>query len=244
MTAPPRKLIVNADDLGYTPLTSAGILAARRDGIVTSASVMVRRPDAEAAVRQAGEEGFDDLGLHLDLGEWTYLGGRWRKLYGVVAMEDPAAVRDECERQLDRFRELVGRDPTHLDSHQHVHRDDPVRPVAREIAARLGIVLRDASRTVAYAGGFYGQYGDGRSAAECLSVEAILGILERATADVVELGCHPGLDPDLETMYCHERKREVEVLCTPGLRERIAAAGFTLATFAALGPQPAPESGP
>ncbi len=244
MSAPPRKLIVNADDLGYTPLTSAGIFAAWRDGIVTSTSLMVRRPDAEAAVRRAAEEGFADLGLHLDLGEWTCLGGRWRKLYGVVAMEDPAAVRDECERQLDRFRDLVGRDPTHLDSHQHVHRDDPVRPVAHEIAARLGIVLRDASRTVAYAGGFYGQYGDGRSAAECLTVEAILGILARSTADVVELGCHPGLDPDLETMYCHERRREVEVLCTSGLRDRIAAAGFTLATFAALGPQPAPETAP
>jgi len=242
VTGTARRLIVNADDLGYTPLTSAGIFDAWREGIVTSASLMVRRPDAEAAVARAAAEGFADLGLHLDLGEWTYLGGRWRKLYGVVAMEDPAAVRDECERQVDEFRRLVGRPPTHLDSHQHVHRDDPVRPVAREIAARLRIVLRDASRTVAYAGGFYGQYGDGRPAAECLSVEAILGILATATADVVELGCHPGLDPDLETMYCRERRREVEVLCTPGLRDRIAAVGFTLATFASLGPQPAPET--
>lgn len=242
MTGAARRLIVNADDLGYTPLTSAGIFTARRDGIVTSASLMVRRPDAEAAVARAAAEGFLDLGLHLDLGEWTCLGGRWRKLYGVVPIEDPAAVRDECERQLERFQRLVGRPPTHLDSHQHVHRDDPVRPVAREIATRLRVVLRDASRTVAYAGGFYGQYGDGRSAAECLSVEAILGILARSTADVIELGCHPGLDPDLETMYCHERRREVEVLCAAGLRERIAEAGFTLATFASLGPQPTPET--
>lgn len=244
MTGSARRMIVNADDLGYTPLTSAGIFAAWREGIVTSASLMVRRPDAEAAVARAAAEGFADLGLHLDLGEWTVIGGRWRKLYGVVPMEDAAAVREECERQVEQFHRLVGRPPTHLDSHQHVHRDDPVRAVAHAIAARLGIVLRDASRTVAYAGGFYGQYGDGRSAAECLSVEAILGILAKATADVVELGCHPGLDPALETMYCHERRREVEVLCTPGLRERIAAAGFTLATFASLGPQPAPEPAP
>jgi predicted glycoside hydrolase/deacetylase ChbG (UPF0249 family) len=242
VTGPARRLIVNADDLGYTPLTSAGIFAARRDGIVTSASLMVRRPDSEAAAARAAAEGFADLGLHLDLGEWTCLGGRWRKLYGVVPMEDPAAVREECERQVDEFQRLVGRPPTHLDSHQHVHRDDPVRPVAREIAARLGIVLRDASRTVSYAGGFYGQYGDGRSAAECLSVAAILGILRASTAEVIELGCHPGLDSALETMYCHERRREVEVLCTPGFRERLAAAGFTLVTFDSLGPQPAPET--
>ena len=242
MTDGRRKLIVNADDLGYTPLTSEGIFAARRDGVVTSASLMVRRPDAEAAARRAADEGFTDLGLHLDLGEWTCAGGRWRKLYGVVPLEDPAAVRDECERQLERFQGLVGGPPTHLDSHQHVHRDDPVRPVAREIAGRLGIVLRDASPTVAYAGGFYGQDRDGRAAPEHLSVDAILGILARSTAAVVELGCHPGLDPGLETMYGRERRLEVEVLCTPGLRERIAAAGFDLTTFSALGRQPAPEA--
>lgn len=238
----PRKLIVNADDLGYTPLTSAGIFAAWRGGIVTSASLMVLRPAAAEAARQAAAEGFTDLGLHLDLGEWTCRGGEWRQLYEVVRHDDAAGVKDECERQLDRFRELVGRDPTHLDSHQHVHRDEPGRSVARDMAGRLGIALRDASATIAYEGGFYGQHGDGQEAPECLSEEAILGILARARAGCVELGCHPGLDPDLETMYCHERIREVEVLCTPGLRERIAAAGFVLTTFTALGPQPAPEA--
>jgi predicted glycoside hydrolase/deacetylase ChbG (UPF0249 family) len=215
-----RKLIVNADDLGYTPLTSAGILAAWRGGIVTSASLMVRRPDAADAARQAAAEGFTDLGLHLDLGEWTCRGGQWRQLYEVVRHDNADAVKDECERQLDRFRELVG----------------------RIMAGRLGIALRDASATIAYEGGFYGQHGDGHDAPECLTEEAILGILARARAGCVELGCHPGLDPDLETMYCHERSREVEVLCAPGLRERIAAAGFVLTTFTALGPQPAPEA--
>jgi predicted glycoside hydrolase/deacetylase ChbG (UPF0249 family) len=237
----PRKVIVNADDLGYTPLTSTGILTAWRDGLVTSASLMVRMSDAGSAVRQARELGFDDLGLHLDLGEWICRNGRWSPLYEVVALDDPQAVADECRRQLDRFRDLVGRDPTHLDSHQHVHRAEPVRSVAREIAARLGIVLRDFSSTVAYDGGFYGQYGDGKPASESITEEAIVSILERATAVVVEIGCHPGLDPNLETMYCRERQHEVEVLCGPGLRSRLAAAGFEPTTFLALGPQAAPE---
>lgn len=30
-------------------------------------------------------------------------------------------VREELEAQLDRFRELLGRNPTHVDGHQHVH---------------------------------------------------------------------------------------------------------------------------
>lgn len=238
----PRLLLVNADDLGYTPLTSAGIFAAWHDGVVTSASLMVRMPDAEAAARRAADEGFTDLGLHLDLGEWTCRGGRWRRLYEVVPPDDAAAVRDECLRQLDHFRALVGRDPTHIDSHQHVHRDDPVRAVARDIAGRLGIVLRGDSQRVAYDGGFYGQRGDGHPAPECITGAAIARILAAATATVVEISCHPGLDPDLETMYGRERLREVEVLRAPEVRATIAAAGFTLSTFAALGPQPAPEA--
>lgn len=30
-------------------------------------------------------------------------------------------VREELEAQLSRFRELLGRNPTHVDGHQHVH---------------------------------------------------------------------------------------------------------------------------
>jgi predicted glycoside hydrolase/deacetylase ChbG (UPF0249 family) len=39
---------------------------------------------------------------------------------------------------------------------------------------------------------------------------------------VTELACHPGLDADLPTMYCHERRREVETLCAAPVREAVA----------------------
>ena len=124
------RLIVNADDLGYTEATTAGIVHAHAHGIVTSASLMVRRPAAGDAVRRAAAAGLADIGLHLDLGEWVFRGGRWEPLYDVVDRDDPAAVAAECRMQLAVFRDLVGRDPTHVDSHQHVHLDEPVRAVA------------------------------------------------------------------------------------------------------------------
>ena len=49
-----RRLFINADDLGYTEATTSGILHAREHGIVTSASLMVRRPAAGDAARRAG----------------------------------------------------------------------------------------------------------------------------------------------------------------------------------------------
>lgn len=240
MVAVQRRLIVNADDLGYTEATTAGIVHAHRHGIVTSASLMVRPPAARAALREAAAGGLDDLGLHLDLGEWVFRRGRWEPLYEVVNRGDAAAVAAECRRQLETFRDLVGRDPTHLDSHQHAHLDEPVRSVAVAIAAELGVPLRHLSSSVAFCGGFYGQSGRGEPAPELLTTESLLTLLDRerdaaATSPAaLELACHPGWDDDLETMYVAERRIEVDVLCSPGLREAIAARGFTLARFTDL----------
>jgi len=241
MVAVQRRLIVNADDLGYTEATTAGIVHAHRHGIVTSASLMVRPPAARAAVREAAAAGFDDLGLHLDLGERVFRRGRWEPLYEVVNRADAAAVAAECRRQLETFRDLVGRDPTHLDSHQHAHLDEPVRSVAVAIAAELGVPLRHLSSSVAFCGGFYGQTGRGEPAPELLTTESLLALLDRerdaaaaSPTAAVELACHPGWDDDLETMYVAERRIEVDVLCSTGLREAVAAHGFTLATFTEL----------
>lgn len=240
MVAVRSRLIVNADDLGYTEATTAGIIHAHRHGIVTSASLMVRPAAARAAVHEAAACGLDDLGLHLDLGEWMFRRGRWEPLYEVVDRSDAAAVAAECHRQLETFRDLVGRDPTHLDSHQHAHLDEPVRSVAGAMAAALGVPLRHLSPSVAYCGGFYGQSGRGEPAPELLTAEAILELLASqrdaaaSSGTAVELACHPGWDADLETMYVAERRVEVEVLCTAGLREAIAARGFELARFADL----------
>jgi predicted glycoside hydrolase/deacetylase ChbG (UPF0249 family) len=241
-------LIVNADDLGYTEATTAGILHAHSHGIVTSASLMVRRPAARTAARQAAAAGLDDLGLHLDLGEWVFRDGDWRPLYEVVDRGDASAVAAECQAQLEQFRDLVGRNPTHLDSHQHTHLDEPVRSIAVALAAELGVPLRHLSPAVVHCGGFYGQSGRGEPAPELLTTDWLLELLHRDHAAAagqrpaaVELGCHPGWDDALDTMYRAERKTEVEVLCSSGLPEAIAALGFEFATFAAVVAGPTPE---
>ena len=116
-----RLLIVNADDFGQSAGVNRGIIAAHERGIVTRASLMVRWPTATAAAAYARGNPRFGVGLHLDLGEWTYRDGAWPALYEVVSLQDAHAIAEEVSRQLAAFREIVGRDPTHLDSHQHVH---------------------------------------------------------------------------------------------------------------------------
>src|SRR5207302_249202 len=129
-----RFLIVNADDFGQSLGVNRGIVEAHEKGIVTSASLMVRWPAAAEAAAYARAHAGLGLGLHVDLGEWAYRGGTWTLLYQVVPADDRAAVSAEVDRQVESFYRLVGTGPTHLDSHQHAHRDEPLRSILREVA--------------------------------------------------------------------------------------------------------------
>src|SRR5262249_24976449 len=119
-----RVLIVNADDFGQSFGINDGVAQAHERGIVTSASLMVCWPASMEAANYAQEHRELSLGLHVDLGEWTYSGDNWVRVYQVVPEDDPTAVHDALASQLAAFRRLVGRDPTHLDSHQHAHREE------------------------------------------------------------------------------------------------------------------------
>lgn len=226
-----RRLIVNADDLGQSRGVNRGIAEAHERGIVTSASLMVRWDAAAQAAAWAHEHPRLSLGLHLDLEEWAYREGRWVACYQVVRSDDGGAVAAEARRQLDLFRDLVGKDPTHLDSHQHLHRDDPVRSVMLELASELDAPLRDCSPRVRYEGGFYGQTGRGEPMPECITEEGLGRLLRALRPGITELGCHPGLDGDLDTMYCSERAQEVRVLCEPHVRALLRAEGIELVSF-------------
>src|ERR1700674_739773 len=120
-----KQLIVNADDFGQNPATNRGIIVAHERGIVTSASLMVRWPAAAQAAAYAQAHPKLSVGLHLDLGEWTFRHGEWVRLYRLVDEDDAGAVDREVRAQVATFRTLMGRDPTHIDSHQHSHRQEP-----------------------------------------------------------------------------------------------------------------------
>src|SRR5947208_2177006 len=145
---PARWLIVNADDFGQSRGINRGVARAHRAGVVTSASLMVRFPEAAEAAGYARANPALSVGLHLDLGEWSYRDGTWQPEYVVVDTDDDRAVSDEVERQLERFRALVGRDPTHLDAHQHVHREEPARSALLAMGRSLAVPVRGESPAV------------------------------------------------------------------------------------------------
>src|SRR5919109_4653329 len=104
-------LIVTGDDFGISRGVNRGIVEAHRYGILTSTSLMVDRPACGEAAALARECATLSVGLHLELDP-----------------TDAAGVPRELERQVARFRQLVGSTPTHVDSHHDVHYDQRILP--------------------------------------------------------------------------------------------------------------------
>ena len=225
-----RFLVVNADDLGLSASVNDGIFAAHAEGIVTSASLMVRQGAAPAAAERAGE--FPDLaiGLHIDLGEWNYEEGDWTLAYSHCDSDDREAVEAECRAQLERFRALLDRDPTHLDSHQHVHESEPLKGVAEALAAELGVPLRN--RAIRYEGGFYGQSGKGDPYSEGITPDRLLELVRSLPPGWTEIGCHPAAGPVPTSSYDAERQIELETLRDPRLKDLLNVMQINLCSFA------------
>jgi predicted glycoside hydrolase/deacetylase ChbG (UPF0249 family) len=131
-------LIINADDWGYDEPTTQAIADCHRAGGLTSTTAMVFMAGSEQAASLAGEHPELGIGLHLNLFE-EYSGEsipvavreRQRRLIGSFHRSrlrrwvyDPR-IRRQVDQvvvdQWDRFVELYGRHPTHVDGHHHSH---------------------------------------------------------------------------------------------------------------------------
>ena len=217
-----RFLIVNADDLGASPGVNRGILEAHERGIVTSASLMVDRAAAADAVASAARAPGLSVGLHFEHPE--------REGFDLANRD---SARAEITRQLDRFEELTGRKPTHIDSHHHVHRAPGVVETFAEIAEELRVPLREAS-PVTFIGGFYAQWEWEVTELHYVSVEFLEQILRtEMVSEWTELGCHPGyVDDSYNSVYLSEREEELRTLTNPRVRTVLDEIGIGLKSYA------------
>jgi predicted glycoside hydrolase/deacetylase ChbG (UPF0249 family) len=220
-------LIVNGDDFGASRGINRGIIAAHHLGILTSTSLIVNTPWSEDAAALSRAIPDLSVGLHVNLDA---------EPWGPVAdLTDGAACRAELYAQFFRFQELMGRPPTHLDSHHNVHRNPRLLPHFLELARQYGLPLRERS-PVRYYSKFYGQWG-GETHPEQISVESLVRIFETEVQEgVTELSCHPGyVDPDFASGYSAERATELRTLCDPIVRQALAGQQIQRVSFRDLG---------
>jgi predicted glycoside hydrolase/deacetylase ChbG (UPF0249 family) len=195
---------------------------------------MVRWPAAHAAASYATAHPNLAVGLHFDFGEWVYRNDEWTPLYEVISLDDARGIDAEARRQLETFWGLMGRNPTHLDSHQHVHRLEPVRSALLAIASRLNVPLRQCTPGIRYCGDFYGQTENGAPSPDAISVEALLRIVASLPPGVTELACHPASEDDVDSMYVTERREELQTLCDLQVRAALRDERIVLQSFGDL----------
>jgi hopanoid biosynthesis associated protein HpnK len=152
----PRRLIVNADDFGLSHSVNEAVIRAHREGILTSASLMVGETGFAEAVQLARENPRLGVGLHLAL-----LHGHSvlspEKIPGLVNAHSefsnsPVAtgmkffffrslreqLRAEIHAQFEKFRS-TGLALDHVNGHLHLHLHPIIFNILMEDSEKLGI---------------------------------------------------------------------------------------------------------
>ena len=150
-----RQLLVNADDFGISEGVSRGILYCYQKGIVRSASLMANFPSFETAVLLARQNPGLKIGVHLNATSGVPLlspktipslvssQGMFYALHPLISrmvlgkLEMPE-LEQEWAAQIERVLG-AGLQPTHLDTHQHVHGFPVIRKLVTHLAKRFSI---------------------------------------------------------------------------------------------------------
>jgi len=249
-----RLLILNCADLGFCHSASTGVYEALRDGIATSASLLVPAPWArEAAGRFRG----DDVGVRLtlnaehDLYRWGPItqapslldgdGGFPRTVTDVWDHADLDEVRRECRAQVERAV-LWGFDISHLEAHRDALL---LRPeffdVYLELALEFGLPLRLPDGAVEPTVGFPIRslaaeegvlFADHAFTVPALDGrEALLRILAALEPGVTEVTLHPAVDtPELRAATSDWPARAADLALLVGDAEVAAAVAASGAT--------------
>lgn len=245
-------LIVNADDFGLSRGQNYGIIEACRRGIVTSTTALVNGEAVEHAAQLSRDVPALGVGMHFVLTLGMPLSpmpgltrdGQLGKWIWELAEQDALPLEEitrELDCQFNRFVDVFGKEPTHIDSHHHVHMIPAIFPLVAEFARRKGVAMRvdrdvqalhglsffSVPTTDGFSSAFYGEGIDEALFLKVLDDSAARG--ERS----VEVMAHPAFVDNTvrKSAYCWPRLAELDVLTSASLKYAIAERGYRLGTF-------------
>lgn len=241
-----KRLIVNADDFGYTRDVNAGIVHGHRQGILNATTLMATGPAFDHAVALARENPSLDIGVHLVLVDAEGYPQTLARLTAAVALGRIPIY----ERLAGQVRKILdaGIRPTHLDTHKHTHLLPQVLEAVARIAHQFNIpwvrrlvpapvpflqamgqarLIRRGCRTTDY---FEGFEMTGRFQADDLA-----RLIRRLPNGLTEFMCHPGFCGEelraAKTRLKASRQIELDALTSGQVREAIEESCVTLVSY-------------
>jgi len=231
-----RKLVVNADDFGFTRDVNQGIVEAHRHGILTATTLMATGSAFDDAVSLAREYPSLDIGVHLVLVGEPPFPATVAQLTGAVVL-GRIRVLEQLRAQVQRIFD-AGLEPTHLDTHKHTHLLPPVldavahlseeykipwvrRPfdfprtpagpgvswAKRTTSKSFGIVRSHFARVLARYGCRSTDHFAGFQITGCYAAADLARLIRALPEGSTEFMCHPGICGD-ELRGAHTRLKE------------------------------------
>lgn len=243
------KLIVNADDFGYSKGINLGIIEGFENGILTSTTLMTNMPGAEHAFSLMDKyKNLLNVGIHLVLGAGSPVSqnvyslidnnGNFHKMNTLLELAMISDIEKEFNSQMEKFLSF-GYKPTHIDCHQHSHKNKDILDIVLKIAHKYSLPLRMFDKgellkgkyahikTIDYfVGEFYG---------EDISIELIKSLIEESlNHNTVELMCHPGYVDQIlldNSSYNTKRAKELSILISKEIKEFIIKNNIELINY-------------
>ncbi|MFP7171300.1 chitin disaccharide deacetylase [Terribacillus sp. FSL K6-0262] len=240
-----KKLIINADDFGYSRAINFGIIDCFQHGVLSSATLMTNMPGAAHAAELAKQNQDLGVGVHLVLTcgnpilknhrTIVDVDGKFRKLsfYESAFNIELDEVYDEWKAQIERFL-AFGIKPTHLDSHHHINTYEGIREVFVRLAEEYRLPVRknmEYSIRLRHPDRF--EYYVEQILQDEVSIAKAF-----SNADTVEVMCHPGyIDKSVTegSSYVYPRLDELELLTSDKVKQVLSnCKDVKLATFKSI----------
>jgi len=247
-----KRLIINADDFGYTRGVVDGIADAYRQGIVTATTVLINSPHLDYALEKLKSLPAIDIGLHLNI-TWgkpisppekvkTLIGENGNFIRRTKFDDvDPDEVEFEWRAQVQKARSCK-LPLSHLDSHHHVHMHPALLDIIAEVALEESLAVRSQEtwiRDFLKANGirtpdyfivdFYGE-----KMTTLMHLQNLLSVIPDGFTEVC---CHPAhVDDELRkaSSYNEPRNSEYNVLTDPKLKAWLSEEQIVLGNFKEL----------
>lgn len=250
------KLIINADDFGYSRGINYGIIDAYNQGVVSSTTIMSNMPGFKHAVQLAKENEGLGIGIHLVLTCGNALTGVNKTITdekGAFFNRDALTqacttnnidiheIEQEYIAQIENVIES-GINPTHLDSHHHTHELPNIFNIYLKMAKKYNLAIRIHCKD-----NIPEEYKDIKSPdrlildffGEHITIPYLIEGLDKykETNELIEIMCHPGyLDKSvlMNTSYTIPRLNELEILRSKEIINYIKENNIELCNFKAV----------
>ncbi|MBQ4122545.1 ChbG/HpnK family deacetylase [bacterium] len=158
-----KKVIINADDFGYSNSTNEAIMLGHKEGIITSASLIVNMDGFDHAINQIFPQTKTlDLGFHFNITEGMCLSnspllcdknGHFNNgfISALIKSTDKKfinAVEVEFRLQIEKILKSIN--ISHIDSHRHIHAIPPIFNLIVKLAKEYNIKFIRTQKEVPY----------------------------------------------------------------------------------------------